>query len=179
MSMKKIALSLASIGAASLLVAGASFALFTASTTNANNTFSSGTVTIGNLAGCSNTIANIAPGDSGNFTCSVTYSGSLDAWLGLNTNFNGALTNCDGANSLQTTIMRGLQTFNNNSATNQVVGTVPVTGGTTVNFFVSWNLPLAAGNACQGESATLTLQVNAVQSKNNTNAGGTGPISWS
>lgn len=176
MSMKKIALSLASIGAASLLVAGASFALFTASTTNANNTFSSGTVTIGNLAGCGNTFNNIAPGDSGTFTCDVTYTGSLDAWLGLSTTFTGPLTSCDGVNSLQATITRGAQTFFNNTS-NQVVGTVPVTGGTTVSFVVNWNLPLAAGNTCQAQNADLMLQVRAVQSKNNTT--GAGPTSWS
>lgn len=176
MSMKKIALSLASIGAASLLVTGASFALFTASTTNANNTFSSGTVTIGNLAGCGNTFNNIAPGDSGTFTCDVTYTGSLDAWLGLSTTFTGPLTSCDGVNSLQATITRGAQNFFNNTA-DQVVGTVPVTGGTTVSFVVNWNLPLGAGNGCQAKSADLMLQVRAVQSKNNTT--GAGPTSWS
>jgi predicted ribosomally synthesized peptide with SipW-like signal peptide len=176
MSMKKIALTLASIGAASLLVTGASFALFTASTTNADNVFASGTVTIGGLTGCSNTMNNIAPGDSGNFTCNVTYMGSLDAWLGLTTTFTGALTNCDGANSLQATILEGAQSFST-SAANQVVGTAPVTGGTTKSFNVHWNLPLAAGNACQATAATLSLQVRAVQSKNNTT--GAGPTNWS
>lgn len=178
MSMKKIALSLASIGAASLLVTGASFALFSASTPNANNTFSSGTVTIGALAGCGNTFTNIAPGDAGTFTCNVTYTGSLNAWLGLSTTFTGLLTGCDGANSLQASIASGAQTFVNNTA-DQVIGTAPVTGGTTVSFVVNWNLPLAAGNTCQAKSADLMLQVRAVQSQNNTNAGGTGPIFWS
>lgn len=179
MSMKKIALSLASIGAASLLVTGASFALFTASTTNANNHFSAGTVTIGNLAGCGNTFNNIAPGDSGNFTCDVTYTGSLNAWLGLSTTFTGALTGCDGANSLQATITSGAQTFINNTA-DQLIGNAPVAGSTTVSFDVAWNLPLAAGNACQNQSADLMLQVRAVQSKNNSlPAPAVGPVSWS
>lgn len=176
MSMKKIALGLASIGAASVLVAGASFALFTAQTTNSDNVFSSGTVTINNLTGCSNTINNIAPGDSGDFTCNVTYTGSLDAWLGLTSSFTGALTSCDGANSLQATIMEGAQAFAVNGA-NQVVGGTPVSNATTKSFHVHWTLPLAAGNSCQAQSATLTLSVKAVQSKNNSTP--TGPISWS
>jgi spore coat-associated protein N len=176
---KKIALSLASIGAASLLVTGASFALFSASTTNADNVFASGTVSIGNLTGCSNTYNNIAPGDSGDFTCAVTYTGSLDAWLGLTTSFTGGLTSCDGANSLQATITESGQTFTNNAA-DQVIGTAPVTGGTTKSFLVHWELPLAAGNTCQAQSATLTLQVKAVQSRNNTTPPpGIGPVHWS
>jgi predicted ribosomally synthesized peptide with SipW-like signal peptide len=182
MAMRKIALSLASIGAASLLVTGASFALFTASTTNANNVFASGTVRIGELTGCSNTFNNIAPGDSGDFTCNVTYTGSLDAWLGLTTTFSGDLTTCDAPNSLGVTVKSGAQTFGNNAA-DQVVGTAPVSGGTTKSFDVHWELPLAADNDCQAKSATLTLQVRAVQSRNNSKLPGApgypGPVDWS
>lgn len=173
---KRISMSLLAMGLISLVVSAATFALFTAQTTNSDNVFSSGTVTLAGLYGCDNTINNIAPGDSGDFDCAVTYTGSLPAWLGLTTTFTGALMSCDGANSLLTQIDGGA--YGVNSA-NQVVGAAPVNNGTSTIFHINWMLPLAAGNSCQGDSATLSLQVQAVQSANNTLAApAVGPISW-
>lgn len=174
---KRLSLSLLAVGVISLIVSAASFALFTAQTTNENNTFTAGTVTIGNLTGCGNTINNIAPGDSGTFNCQVTYTGNLDAWLGLSTTSGGDLMTCDGANSLQVAITSGAQSFGTNAA-DQVIGAAPVSNGTTKTFTVNWNLPLAAGNSCQGDTANVALQVKAVQSKNNTNAANNGPNAW-
>jgi spore coat-associated protein N len=177
MHVRRLVLSMLAIAMTALVVTTASFALFTASTTNANNVFTTGTVAVNGLSGCDNTFNNIAPGDHGTFPCTVTYTGSLDAWLGLNSAFGGALTNCDGANSLQVAITEGATTFAN-SGIDQLVGAAPYHTGNSVTFTVNWNLPLAAGNSCQAKSATLTLMVDAVQSRNNSAVPGPGPVMW-
>jgi len=163
---KRIAMSLLAVGVTALIVSAASFALFTAQTANNDNTFSAGTVTLGSVAGCNNTINNIAPGDSGNFTCTVTYTGSLSAWIGYTAAGSGALMTCDAGNSLQ---------VSNLTASKMVVGGVAGNGDTRSMTF-NWNLPLAAGNSCQGDNAMVTVNFYAVQSANNTT--GAGPTSW-
>lgn len=163
---KRIAMSLLAVGVTALIVSAASFALFTAQTTNSDNTFSAGTVTLGAVAGCANTINNIAPGDSGSFTCDVTYTGSLSAWVGYTAAMTGDLASCDGANSLQ---------VSNLASSKTVIGGVASNGDHRAMTF-NWNLPLAAGNSCQGDSALVTVNFYAVQSANNTT--GAGPTSW-
>lgn len=170
--MKKILMSLATVGALSALVTGASFALFTASTTNENNTFSAGTVTLGDLVPFScgvNDTGNMAPGDSGSCTVSVEYTGSLDAWIGVDFTTSGVLFG--GANPM--TVDFG--TYN-------LVGGKYVLGeysdGEDATVTVNYNFPLAAGNEYQGESGSIDLMFHAVQSKNNTNGTSTGPNAW-
>lgn len=167
---KKMALSMLAVGVTAMIVSAASFALFTAQATNNNNTFSAGTVTLGAVAGCSNTISNIAPGDSGNFNCDVTYTGSLDAWIGYTASMSGDLTTCDAGGKFTAP---GL----NLTAIPAVLGT-PASNGQHRSVMVNWNFALAAGNDCQGDSGTITVNFYAVQSRNNTNGGGTGPNSW-
>lgn len=163
---KKMALSLLAVGVTALVVSAASFALFTAQAVNNNNTFSAGTVTLGSVAGCSNTMNNIAPGDAGSFTCDVEYTGSLSAWVGYTASMAGDLAICDGANSLQ---------VSNLTASKMVIGPTANNGDHRAMTF-NWMLPLAAGNSCQAKSATVTVNFYAVQSANNTT--GAGPTSW-
>ncbi|HYF76184.1 MAG TPA: TasA family protein [Symbiobacteriaceae bacterium] len=165
---KRIVMSLLAVGVTALLVSAASFALFTAQTANNNNTFSAGTVTLGAVAGCSNTINNIAPGDAGTFNCTVTYTGSLSAWVGYTATMGGDLTTCDGGGRFTAP---GL----NLSATPSVLGGV-ANNGDTRNVTVNWAFALAAGNDCQGDSGTIGITFHAVQSANNTT--GAGPTSW-
>lgn len=170
---KKIALSLVAIGLVSSLVGMASFALFSATAANQNNVFSSGTVTLGAPGGCANTYNNIAPGDTGTFTCSIQYTGSLDAWLGVDISATGDLNS--GADALTYTISDGSKGYTANAA-NQVVG--KVSSGTTSNLTANWSFPITAGNSYQGKQGQLALTFHAVQAKNNTNGANNGPVAW-
>lgn len=167
---KRMALSLLAVGVTALIVSAASFALFSAQAVNNNNTFSAGTVTLGAVAGCSNTINNIAPGDTGSFNCSVTYTGSLSAWVGYNASITGDLTTCDGGGRFTAPML-------NTGATPMVLGGIAGNGDSRM-VTVNWNFALAAGNDCQGDGGTITVNFYAVQSANNTNGGGTGPNAW-
>lgn len=171
---KRLALSLLTVATISMLVAGASFALFTAETSNAGNTITAGTVTLGTPVSTIANIANVAPGDSGSQSLAVTYTGNLNAWVGLDTIATGDLLTADGG-KFELTISDGTKTYNNNAA-NQVVGLLA--NGDSRTFIVSWNLPLNTGNDAQGDSASVSLKVHAVQAKNNTNSTNDGPISW-
>lgn len=197
MSMKKIWLSLAAIASTALLVTGASFALFTATSNTATHTFNSGTVRLdGNGAfpcvPADTVINNIAPGDSGTYGCTVTYVGSLDAWIGLTTSSTGALMSCDGANSLGINISGTVTnpnttpptllhsaTYNNNAADQVVFKAIGGAPPEDMKFTLDWALPLASGNGCQGKQAVVSMTVKAVQAKNNTNGSNTGPNAWS
>lgn len=168
---KKVALSLATVSALSVLVTGASFALFTANTTNQNNTFSAGTVTLGQVTpfSCGVSTSNMAPGDSGSCTVSVSYTGSLDAWVGVDFTTSGALFG--GANPM----------IVNFGAYPQILGKYVLgefTNGDPASVTVNYSFPLAAGNEYQGESGNINLSFHAVQSKNNTNAANNGPNAW-
>ncbi|MFZ5646945.1 MAG: TasA family protein, partial [Bacillota bacterium] len=162
---KRLSLSLMAVALIAMLVSAATFALFTATTGNESNTFTAGTVTLGQPASTPFTITNLAPGDSGNRTYTVTYTGSLDAWIGLDTTTAGGLFG--GTSPLQFTIKRGATTFDNN-ASDQVVGLVSHDDALT--FDIAYSMPLGADNSYQGQSATVTMLVKAVQAKNNTNS---------
>lgn len=169
---KRLSLSLLAVAAVSLIVTAASMALFTASTANTNNTFSTGTVSLVSPATMSCNVSNIAPGDSGicgSYT--FTYTGSLQAWLGLDAASGGALLG--GPTPMIVTISDGTNSYNPNAG-NQVMGKFNT--GNTVTVTVGYSLPLAAGNAYQGTSGGVTFTIHAVQVKNND--AGSGPISW-
>lgn len=176
---KRLTLSLLAVAAISILVSGASFALFTASASNVDNTFTAGTVSLGSPSDNLVDLTNIAPGDTGNAgTYQITYTGSLDAWLGLDTSTSGAIFG--GATPLQVTISDGTNTYSPN-ATNQVMGLF--TNGQSVTLSVDYAMPLAADNSYQGASGTVSMMIHAVQAKNNSqDTDGDGvddaPISW-
>ncbi|MBF7083260.1 hypothetical protein IT084_09765 [Desulfallas sp. Bu1-1] len=170
---KRLMLSLMTVALVALLASGATFALFTADTSNVDNTFTAGTVTLDEPATTLIDINNIAPGDSGSFTYEVAYTGNLEAWLGLDTVLNGDLAS--GATPLDVTISDGTNNYSSN-ASDQVLGRF--SQDDTVSLDIDWSLPLEADNDYQGASAQLSLSVKAVQAKNNINAAGTGPSSW-
>lgn len=173
MFVKRMSMSLLAIGVIALIVSAASFALFTATSNNVSNTFTSGTVTLGTAATTVVNMTNIAPGDTGSGTFSVEYTGSLSAWLGLDTSLSGTLTTCDGGGKFTVTIGGGTYSA---TGSNQVIGAAPVTTGTVTNLAVAWSLASNAGNDCQNKSAQLSMTVHAVQSSNNTT--GAGPTAW-
>jgi len=166
---KRLAMSLLAVAAIAGLVAGGTFALFTANTTNTGNTFTAGTVTLGTVAETLIDVSNIAPGDFDDETYTVTYVGSLDAWLGIKVSKTGGLLTCDGANSLDFDVLYGSTEFEPPVGTDPVV-VKKVVKDEPVTFNIHWDLPSAAGNSCQGDAATaasLGIQIFAVQAKNN------------
>lgn len=173
--LKKLTLSVLAVAMVAALASAATYALFTDTTTNTNNTFSAGTVKLGAPTTTLANVSDVAPGDSGSATYAVKYIGSLQAWEGLNASLSGTLSTCSG-NAFTLTISDGAKSYTANGA-QQVVGLVNQNDSKT--FTVNWSLPMSADNTCQGASATITLSVQAVQAKNNTNAGNTGPLSWS
>ncbi|MFZ5815198.1 MAG: TasA family protein [Bacillota bacterium] len=171
---KRISLSLLAIAMVSLVVSASSFALFSAQSGNADNTFTAGTVTLGTPVTDFMAINNIAPGDAGTRSYSIEYTGSLDAWIGISTASSGDLFSCDGGGKFNVTLSDGVNTYSSNAA-NQVVGVF--TPGQDLNLTMNWALDLAAGNDCQGDGASVSLMVKAVQYRHNDNGSG-GPISW-
>ncbi len=91
---KRLALTVGAVGTVAALVGAVSFALFTSQAKGQTDTFAAGTVVLGSAATGSCNVQNMEPGDSssgytaGNkadpsCTYSITYSGSLNAWVGL------------------------------------------------------------------------------------------------
>lgn len=167
---KRAALSLAAVSALSILVTGASFALFTAQTQNVNNTFSAGTVTLGTVTpfSCAVSTQNMAPGDNGSCDVSVTYTGSLDAWIGYSASGSGDLF--AGATPMQISHSAA------NDGTYYVIG--KKSNGQSATASIGYNFPLGAGNEYQNKTGQINLSFHAVQAKNNTNGTNSGPTSW-
>ena len=68
-------------GAIASLATGASFALFSATGNAQSNTFAAGTVSLGSATSVPIDLGNMAPGDTAQSSYSITYSGSLPAFL--------------------------------------------------------------------------------------------------
>jgi hypothetical protein len=124
-------------------------------------------------------------------TYNVKYTGSADAWLGVDvTVTNGSPALYDGtANGLQLYLKDGSTTYLTSTAptagttykqqggtsatlsagttSNLLVSTTAATQNTAVSFTLDYAVPSASGNTYQGGSATVTLTFHAVQSGNN------------
>ncbi|WP_066315650.1 TasA family protein [Bacillus sp. FJAT-29814] len=177
MSLKKkmgAALFTTAMGAA--LIGGGTFALFTNEATNAGNTFTAGKVIISDATGgaalsTTSFISNLAPGDTENATVTVKNDGNLDAWVkieGVTTNKDDIANNgvgdlFEGANPLQIT----------HQAT-----PVLIPHGESRTLTVGYNFPREAGNEYQGDTGSVTFNLKAVQSRNNTLGDNSGPVSW-
>lgn len=164
---KKVGMALATTALGTMLVAGSVFALFTDETTNTNNTFTAGTVAIEDVTGgpvFHHTLYynNLAPGDRESATLRVENRGTLDAWVKVD-DFAGTGALFAGVNPLEINI------------TGDAV-MIPANGA--ADFAVEYYFPLEAGNEYQGATGTVDVEIIAVQARNNTNPGGTGPISW-
>ncbi|MCF8010654.1 MAG: M73 family metallopeptidase [Clostridiales bacterium] len=172
---KRLVLSLMTVAVVALLASGATFALFTAETSNAENTFTAGTVAINDPLETSVDIGPMAPGDSGDVgDWTVTYSGNLDAWLGLTASTSGDLFT--GEYPVEITISNNSGDSYDVDGTKQVLGEFTENETITLDVDYSWNVD--ADNTYKNADGELQLQVFAVQSKNNTNSDGTGPSSW-
>ncbi|MFZ5827750.1 MAG: TasA family protein [Bacillota bacterium] len=183
--MKRLVLSLVSVAAIAGLIAGGTFALFTAQTANVDNTFTAGTVTLDAApVYTAIDIVNLAPGDAdpafGTYT--VTYTGSLAAFIGVDLALTGGTPNlvtC-GVDDFAVTVTGGsiAQTLNETtpSATGLLYGVLNQNGVATMN--VAYAFDLDAPNACQTASATLSIGVYAVQQANNDANSDGYPDSW-
>jgi spore coat-associated protein N len=174
----KFGMALASTALGAALIGGGTFALFTDTATNNNNTFTAGKLDISDFPDngvFTQTVnfANLAPGDSENATLTITNNGTLDAWVRVDP--NGTTTTGDlfsGDNKLQLNL-------------DQNVYFVAANGG-QATLTVGYEFPKAAGNEYQGKRGTATFKVQAVQVRNNTtdsNGNGdlsdeAGPDSW-
>lgn len=151
----KIFMSMMMIALVAALVGGATFALFTDTTTNANNTFAAGTVKIS--AGTQTyTVAvdNMAPGDSipGSFV--VKNEGSLKLWYQVTSSATGDLFTLDANHAVVVPPTTEWETLDPGQSA-------------TISYNVT--LPLEAGNDYQGKTGTLSFTVNATQYDNNPN----------
>ena len=137
-------------------------ALFSDSLTNSADSFTSGTVTVGNgptSTTCS--VTQLAPGDSSTgygsgsadkvrCTFNVQYTGSLPAYLGVDVNLlNGATALYTGAaDGLQMNIAaNGVSVMTGTSFKNQAGSSVPVVAGTAVNNVLLSTSPVTTGQA--------------------------------
>ncbi|HEU4962525.1 MAG TPA: TasA family protein [Bacilli bacterium] len=160
---KKIALAMLSTALGAALVGAGSFAIFTSSAQNTNNTFTAGTLNI-SLDKPDGTkyfdITNMAPGDSGSAPFTVTNNGSLELRYDLTGSLTGALA--AGANGLKVTIKDSAGNVITPGDTNRVLA-----AGASETLTISWALPLAAGNEYQGTTAQFGVFVAAEQTRNN------------
>lgn len=184
--MKRFYMSLIALAAIAALTTAGSFALFRATTTNATNTFTSGTVSLGEPASTMVAIDPMAPGDSGSVgTYTVAYTGNLSAWIGVDAVLSGALTASDCKEFFTVTVGgTTLGGANDLFFNNQLASVTPVVPGPTasVSIPVSYAFSIDATNDptgvdCSNKSAQLSLVVHAVQSAHNPEAPAT-TINW-
>lgn len=167
---KRLLASVATTAALSALIAGATFALFTDTAENSGNTFTAGTVSLGELTPFTCDISdvdNLAPGDSGQCTVSVQYRGSLDAFVGVDVEASGALFEGDTPIVYQISAPKVDGTY--------VLG--EFSNGEDATVTIDWTFPLEAGNEYQGATGQIDLTFKAVQSRNNGSGNGA-PNSW-
>jgi hypothetical protein len=184
------AAALATIASIVALAAGVTFGLFSAATTPQDNSFTSGTVSLGTPVSVPCTVNNMVPGDDSTgytpdttgrtnaqtaaCTFTVTYSGNVDAYIGLGLSASGGLY--DGtANGLQFQVSDGTTSYttggviNTNTSSDPLFVSKDSSGAAAHTFTVNYALPRSAGNTYQNMSTTLTLTVYAVQAGNNGN----------
>ncbi|KRF35911.1 hypothetical protein ASG93_25885 [Paenibacillus sp. Soil787] len=168
---KKLIMAMATTALGATLIAGGTSALFTASASNTNNSFTAGTVKItldkaDTVAKYFN-ISNIAPGDSGSSPVVVTNTGSLNLRYDIASTLTGGLAAAYPGDNHPLTV----KIYSDAAMTQEIVpgdnNRVLAPNGGTETLYVKWQLPLDAGNAYQSKNATYSIQVNAEQTKNN------------
>lgn len=192
---KKLAMAVTTTALGAAIMASGSFALFSATTANTNNTFASGTVklnaTNAQVWSTQANVSNLAPGDSGTFgTLTLANTGTLDEWVTLSTVtaavdgkadiFADTATNAtvDSLAIKYTVTVTDRKT--GTSTTDGVLGDtkdILVPAGDTATVTYTYAFPSTAGNEYQGASGTITFAASAVQEAHNSNASKTAPVS--
>lgn len=189
----------AAVGAAGTLAAGVTLGLFSATEASGANSFTAGTVSVGDGAPVSVTCtqSGMVPGQSSSgalsgtkadspCTFNVKYTGSASAYLAVDVAIgNGTTKLYDGtATGLQYYLKDGSSTsyvggtsytqqggtsaaLPAAGASNLLVSRTPASTNAAVSFTLDDSFPVAAGNAYQGGSSTVTLTFHAVQSGSN------------
>jgi len=178
------------VGAIAALSIGASFSLFSGTSSTSPITFAAGTVTLATpVTDTCPILTPMEPGDNGTCSVSVAYAGTLPAYIGV----EGVVTNTvagSGGGLLGNVLA---VTYNSQSVTNFPPALVGHgTEGTSFVVPLVYTLPTTAGNIYQGAQATLTVTFYAVQcSYNGLNSNGSldttanetcgdsAPASWS
>jgi spore coat-associated protein N len=160
---KKMGAALVSTALGAALIGGGTFALFTSTDSNTGNTFTAGTVSIDAdndavFASTDVTFNNMAPGDSGEKTITVTNKGTLDAWVAID-----EITTTGLAGSPNIFAEGGLKLTKDSK-----IVKVAANGG-TATFTVDYEFPSSAGNNFQGAKGTAEIKFKAVQARNNGN----------
>lgn len=178
---KKLMTSLLTMGLASALVGGATFAYFSASASNDNNQFKAGTIELGSSGSFG--LTNIKPGDTGSGTITVTnLTSTLDSTLTM----TGAVSlaqGADGVGDLGKAIKITSATFGGAALT---IPDIDIDGITTLNdldgavvlgdllagaapvskdLVVNWEF-VETGveqNELQGDGVTINLAFDAIQ----------------
>ena len=197
----KVALAMASSAVGAAMLAGGSFAWFSSTASSTNNQFTAGTVEVGmnatgNIFSTAAHFNNLAPGDSstnaGTFTITTTnasnVSSSLGEWVGIQNIETGALF----SGSTPLAISYTVQVYSGTSTVGSPIqGTVSsassdtyqtpflLTPGETAQVSYSYSFPTTAGNSYQGATGSDTVNVQAVQARNNNNSTSTAPSNWS
>jgi spore coat-associated protein N len=168
---KKIGAAMMTTAMGAALIGGGTFAIFTDSASNTNNTFTAGTldINVGSETVFSGTIDNLAPGDTGSQTFEVTNDGSLKLRYDIaQTLDNGAgtLVLGDATKDLKLTI---------EYSTDNVNWTPVTPGDNNIEmdpedkhyYKVSYELPYDADNDYQAGSSDFQLTFDAEQTRNN------------
>jgi hypothetical protein len=156
-----------SLGAVAALVAGASFGMFSATASSSTSTFSSGTVTLGQSASTTCSVSPLAPGagtsagggtptNATELQCSLTvsYSGNVPAWLGLDVSIasthagSDPYTGLTGAPGLYDGTATGLQVLIKDGTTTYMDSDGSPTGTTAGTFL--------GGSAATGASPSVS-----------------------
>lgn len=153
-------MSLMIIGLVSALVGGATFAIFTDSAVNQNNTFTAGTldIVLNNDTDdevTSFNVTDIKPGDSGSAIVNVKNNGSLALKYNMTITKNGDLFG--GSNPIAITVKNSAGTVLN------LADFRDLAVGANEDLTVEWSFPSSAGNEYQGKSGTFDLTFNAEQ----------------
>lgn len=156
----KMAVSMTLIALLCVLIGGATFAWFTDTASNTNNTFSTGTLdlVLGNEVDAS--LSNMAPGDSQTGSFTLTNSGSLDMWY-----------------RLTPTVTGDFFTVGDEDVFTVKVGGADYTAGSWLQLAAGANVPVeftvslntSAGNEYQDKTGTVSFKADAQQVKNNPN----------
>jgi spore coat-associated protein N len=157
MSLKrKASMALAAVAIGTSLAGAGTMALFTSSASNAANAFIAGTLRITTsstpvFSTTDLTFGNMAPGDHGDRTVSVTNTGSLDAWVHIKSfTTSGVIFNGGGL------------------ALSDTTGAVLIPSGESRDFTIHFDLPISAGNGFQNKNGTASINFEAIQTRNNT-----------
>ncbi|WP_342433272.1 TasA family protein [Neobacillus sp. FSL H8-0543] len=157
----KLGMGIASSALALSLIAGGTYALFSANAVNAGNEFTAGTVKItdyttgGNVASQMINFSNLAPGDTDTKKVTIKNEGTLDAWVRIN----------DAA----TQATRSGELFNGATPLQISYSDEPVFVGVgqTVELDVKYSFPLHANDSYQSAKGSINVVVDAVQARNN------------